>query len=170
MGIFSELKNAKELWDKYKVPSVTKKGIRQFYSKRSELSEKWWEEYFSNRSEIPKNITLMGQALSRTFSNKKQSEEMVKWLNNGANFKILMLSPSSTESSQILHVSKHISYKNNYSSDKILEKKILDTIEVLNLNVVSHISDVLEKPLVRFSTIDMPFSLIAIDDDMVVTL
>ena len=170
MGIISEIKSAKELWDKYKIPSVTKKGIRQFYSERSELSEKWWEEFFSNRSKTPKAVTLMGQALSRTFSNKKQSMAMVNWLNNGASFKVLILSPSSTESSQILHVSKHISYKNNYGSGKILEEKIFDTIETLNSNVVSHVSDALKRPLVRYSTVDMPFSLIAIDDDMVVTL
>ncbi len=170
MGIFSEIKNAKDLWDKYKIPTVSKKGIKQYHSARSDLSEKWWEEFFTSRRQTPTNIIIMGQALSRTFSNKKQSAEMVKWLKLGASIKILMLSPDSTESYQLLHVSNHISYKNSESSMRALERKILDTVETLNSNIISHVPEIDQRPFVRYSTIDMPFSLIAIDDDMVVTL
>lgn len=146
------------------------KGVVEFYGKRGELSEKWWEEFYCDRKDIPKNVVIMGQSLAKTFVNQKQNEKFQQWCNSGkTKFSILLLSPDGFEVTQIRSISKYINYKGNDNQNSVLKEKILDVTNIIYDNIVSKVDEEDKKPLIRYSLVNMPFSLICIDEDMVVT-
>lgn len=144
-------------------------GITHFYPKRGDLNSKWWEELFSQRKE-PREVFLMSQSMARTFTNLKQADAFVKWCNNGTKVKLLLLSPSNLELSQVRNVGRDM--EEPFIDDPVqsLPRKIRETIDVLESRVLARIPSRDKKPMIRFATCDMPFSVNAVDDDMVVTL
>lgn len=166
--IFQDVKALIEIIDRFKHGNK-KTGIRAFHDKRSSLSKEWWEKFYTNRK-TPNDVIIMGQSLAKAFSNKVQAEAFKNWCNNGTKMRILLLSPDAPEVSQIHSVGKGISYGNSDDPNLVLRKKILDTIDILYENVINKIKDLSLRPMLRVATRDMPFSLISIDDDMVITL
>jgi len=142
-------------------------GITKFHSKRAEF--KWGSFY--NQYDSPHEIIFMGQSLNRAFS-KEQTPLFTKWCNNGASFRILLLSPSNSYSQQLRFVSEGmIEAPADSQPQSILKNKIYSTIEKIEENFIKKVNGPKsQKPYLRFSTVDLPFTLIMIDDDMVVTL
>ena len=150
--------------------SLRKKGIIDFHEERDNLTPDWWTNYFCKR-ERPNKVIIMGQSLEKTFKNRMQADIFVNWCNSGlTKIKVLMLSPEGTEVTQVQTISKDISYKNNNDPNSVLKEKILDVVNILQSRIIDKIPTNENKPLVRYATVDMPFSLVCIDDDMVITL
>ena len=166
--IFQDVKALIEIVDRFKHGNK-KTGIQAFHDKRSALSKEWWENFYTKRKK-PKDIIIMGQSLAKAFSNSVQAEAFTNWCSNGAKMRILLLSPDAPEVTQIRSVGKGISYGNFDDPNLVLRKKILDTIDVLYENVIFKIKDLSLRPMLRVAIRDMPFSLVSIDDDMVITL
>lgn len=148
-------------------PSLS--GIVRFYPKRSMLSASWWEGFYDTRKH-PRHVFLMGHSMSKTFTNKKQADAFVEWCLNGAKIRILFLSPANTELAQLQNVGKGM--KQILADDPVdnLRTKVRNTIQELQENVISQVKDLGQKPLVRYATCDLPYSVMAVDDEMVTTL
>lgn len=166
--VFQDIKALLEIIDRFK-HGKKNTGICGFYDQRSLLSKEWWEKFFTKRKR-PNDVIIMGQSLAKAFSNKKQAETFINWCNNGTRMRILLLSPDAPQVTQIHSVGKEISYGNQDDPNLVLRKKIFSTIEVLYENVIDKINNLPSRPMLRVATKDMPFSLISIDNDMVVTL
>ncbi|CAG0936433.1 hypothetical protein TFLX_05306 [Thermoflexales bacterium] len=146
-------------------------GIEAFYSKRCVLSPTWWEKFYAPQKN-PKEVIFMGQSITAAFHppQKPQVQALIKWCNNGTKARILFLSPGNPELSQLQHVGKGIIQRFTDDPTQNLVRKIYKSIEDLEENVIAKIDSLSKKPLVRFSTRELPFSLMLIDDEMLVTL
>jgi len=146
------------------------KGITAFYPFRKDI-DSMWEKFFINRI-TPKSVIFMGQSLSKTFEISKQAEIFVEWCDKSISMKILLLSPEATNSVQLKRVGEGLLVvpdSENITPSDNLKFKIKKTILNIENNVINKISSIDHKPLLRFSKIDLPFSIIAIDDEMFVT-
>lgn len=144
-------------------------GIVHFFPKRSDLDSEWWEKFFCENKK-PENVYLMGHSMSKTFVNTKQAKAFVKWCSQEkTKLRILFLSPANTELSQLQNIGRGM--KEPLSEDPVenLKKKILNSIDNLERNVISNVKKLDLKPLVRYATCDLPYSVMAVDDEMVVT-
>ena len=144
-------------------------GIVSFYSKRSSLPSTWWEKFY-NEDKNPNEVIMMGQSIIKAFTNPKQVKAFIRWCNQGTKVKILFLSPSNTELDQLQIVGKGMIRTLDDDPNENLRKKIYESVNSLDEYVISKIPKIDNKPMVRFATIDLPFSLMAVDDDMVTTL
>ena len=166
--IFQDIRALLDIIDRFKRGNK-KTGIQAFYDKRSALNKEWWENFYIKRK-TPKDVIIMGQSLAKAFSNKLQADAFIKWCNNDTKMRILLLSPDAPGVTQIYSVGRGISYGNYDDPNMVLKKKILDTIGILYENVINKITNISLRPMLRVATRDMPFSLVSIDDDMVITL
>ncbi len=143
-------------------------GIIEFYSQRNNLSGKWWEDFFCDRK-TPKEIIFMSQCAHGAFKNKKQLEAFIKYCKEGSKFYILLLSPNNIELDQHYFVSQGMSKPDSekYSRD-ILRTKIYDSISMIKTKLSSQLEND-KKPLLRFATINLPYSMIVIDNEMILT-
>lgn len=144
-------------------------GIIRFAAKRSDLSDQWWEAFY-NPTQIPKEVVIMGQTMIRAFKNQRIADNLVSWSNQGVKVHILLLSPEYTGANQLWDVSKGMlkAYSNNQYDN--LRKKIYESIRHLEQNYLQKVTKTENKPAVRYATVNLPFSLTAIDGDMVITL
>ncbi len=152
-------------------PGTALGGITAFHPSRSRLGRDWWEQFYSP-DKNPKNVLLMGQSISKAFTNERQAAAFVKWCNNGAAMRVLLLSPENAEALQLQSVGGGMKVPAGASAldpSDYLRAKIYDTIESLNRGVIAKIPALESKPMVRFATRDMPFSIMAVNGDMVVT-
>ena len=143
-------------------------GITEFFGERAKLSQAWWDDFFDNRKQ-PKEVLLMAQSLSRAFNNPRLTEAFLQWCQSGIQFRVLFLSPDNAELSQLHFVGKGMVRALSDDPTENLQKKIHESLDDLEDNVLSRIEDDTKKPLVRFSTRDLPYSIVALDDDMAVT-
>ncbi len=144
-------------------------GIIRFLPERSGLNQDWWNSFFDKKQK-PKEVVLMGQSLSRAFEEDAISvESFVEWANNGTTINILFLSPESPELSQLHSVGIGMKDPPSNNPNKNLQEKINQSIRSLVSNVISKIHNDKNKPLVRYSTKDLPYSIVTVDDHMVVT-
>lgn len=143
-------------------------GIVTFFSSRKQLSPDYWQDFFIKRKQ-PRVVYLLGQSLSKTFNDEKRLETFISWCNKGTEFKIILLSYKNTEISQLQKIGKGI--KNTYSTipNKILINKIENTSIEIHEKFISRVSDIKNKPKIRYAACNLPFSLNAIDNDMLIT-
>jgi len=144
-------------------------GIKAFFPERQKIGQNWWDTFYS-REKPPKEVLLMAQANSRPFNNTRLADNFVQWCNNEAEVKIIYLSPDNTELSQLHYIGKGMKHILSDDPNENLKKLIYNSIDDLEQNVISKISDVTKKPQVRYATRDLPFSLNVIDNEMVVTI
>jgi sulfatase maturation enzyme AslB (radical SAM superfamily) len=158
-----ELSPAPETHQNNLPPSI--QGIVAFHQHRSALGPEWWNTLFSAEKR-PKRVIMMGQSMTGTFS-EENAITFRKWCVNGTKMQILFLSPDCRVSNQLLDISRQIAY----STDHVLQlaTKIKKSIENLEARLIFKLPNESSKPLVRFATRDLPFSLMAVDDLMTVT-
>lgn len=142
-------------------------GVTRFYGERSELD---WEAFYK-RHRSPEEVVFMGQSLGKAFADS-QIARFSDWCNSGASFRILLLSPSNTYSQQLRFVSEGmIEAPATTQPQAILKEKILLTVNQIEDRFISKVKgEQGQEPYLRFSTVDLPFSMIMIDDEMAVTL
>jgi len=146
---------------------VNIQGITKFYNQRSEFD---WNSFYK-KYDSPREIIFMGQSLRNAFS-EKQVTLFTRWCNNGASFRILLLSPSNSYSLQLRFVSEGMLEAPVGSvPQSILKTKIHETVGQIEEKFIKKVIGAnSKKPFLRFSTVDLPFSLIMIDNEMIVTL
>lgn len=145
-------------------------GIGRFYPRRADLIPARWEELY-DAAKSPREVLMMGQSISKAFTNQRQAAAFIKWCQNGTKMRVLFLSPGNAELAQLREVGGGMLSPPLGARDpsEYLKEKIHQAREDLQQHVVNHVAELSKKPLVRFATRDMPFSIMAVDDDMVVT-
>lgn len=166
-NVFGEITAFLNLVEKYKKRSKNS-GITGFYDRRSALGEEWWDKFFLERKN-PKHFAIMGQSLAKAFQGDSRLSVFRTWCESGTNMRILLLSPEASEVSQIVSVGKGISYQSVDDPNIVLRKKIKDTVVAIHNSITMKITNIQKKPMLRYATRDMPFSIVAIDEDMVIT-
>jgi len=141
-------------------------GIVRFYGKRSDFN---WKAFFHKYTSPPQEVIFMGQSLAKAFSDPEQVKLFAEWCNAGTKFKILLLSPSNSNSQQLRSVGEGMKDPSTDQPQQNLVNKIKLTITEIENNLIENIKDIKNQPYVRFSTVDLPFSFTMIDNDMVVT-
>lgn len=144
-------------------------GIESFLSKRSFIDPAWWEQFYSEMKN-PKEVFLMGQSIAKAFNNPKQTKAFVRWCNNGVKMRIMFLSPENAELSQLQNVGKEMILSLADDPTENLKMNIYNTINSLEELVISKVNEIDKKPRVRYATRDLPYSIMAVDEEMVVTL
>jgi radical SAM protein with 4Fe4S-binding SPASM domain len=114
----------------------------------------------------------MSQTMLPVFENPAQCKAFVHWCNESkARVRILLLSPSPREYSQIIAVGQGMeSARSSPDPLTIIPAKIHATIKCIYDNVSRHITDPGLKPSIRFAHCNLPYCLNVIDDEMYVTL
>jgi len=143
-------------------------GMITFFSSRKDISPGYWNDFFIKRKR-PQCVYLLGQSLSNTFNDKKRIETFISWCNKGTEFKIILLSYKNTEISQLQYIGKGIVNTNRKNPNESLIHKIENTNLEIHEKFISKISDIKNKPKIRFATCNLPFSINAIDEDMLIT-
>ena len=145
-------------------------GIVGFYETRASLSPQWWQNEFFNISKKPDLVLLMSQSMLPTFDNDMQCETFVKWCQAGTKMRLLMLSPTPREISQIVSVGQGMHNPlGNGDPLRYLPVKIRKSIDLLHENVIDKIHDLDKKPQVRYAHCNLPYCLNVVDGDMYVT-
>ena len=154
-----------------KKKSVSISGIENFYSGRRILNPLWWDAFYDPKKN-PEEVIMMGQSQTKAFEDPDQAQvkALLKWCEEGTKVKILFLSPGNPELSQIHHIGRWRKQKSNEDSSQYLIDKIKKSLNNLGEYVLSEIPEIDKKPEVRFSTCDLPFSLLVVGEEMLVTL